>query len=431
MKIAILGFNLEGQSSYEYFARQGHDLVIHDQNPEVEVPAGARAVLGEAYLDALEQYDLIVRTAGLPPHLILENNPDVADKITTNLNEFLINSPSRNIIGVTGTKGKGTTSTLTARMLEAGGHKVFLGGNIGLPPLSFIDQVDPDDWIVLEVSSFQAIDLQASPHIGVCLMIVAEHLNWHADMDEYWRAKANLFAYQTGNNTAIYLSGSKYSKDIAAAGNARLMPYYEVPGAVVRDGHIMVEGEIICDTSELKLLGEHNWQNVCAALTAAWQVTQDREGVRSVLTTFSGLTHRLELVREVDGVRYYDDSFGTTPETAIVAIKAFGQPKVVILGGADKGANYDELARTITQSNIRKALLIGEQAGRIQASLDRAGFKNYMPGGNNMSEIVLTIKQLAQPGDIVLLSPACTSFDMFVDYKDRGEQFKAAVQALA
>ena len=178
-------------------------------------------------------------------------------------------------------------------------------------------------------------------------------------------------------------------------------------------------------------MGRHNWQNACAAVTAFWQASQDVAATRAVLTTFTGLEHRLELVRELDGVKYYDDSYGTAPETAIVAIQAFEGPKIVILGGSDKGASYEELARTIAESNIRKVLLIGEQAGRIGAALDAAGFDNYTDGGDTMTEIVNNSRKLAQPGDVVLLSAACASFDMFKNYKERGEEFKRAVQALA
>jgi UDP-N-acetylmuramoylalanine--D-glutamate ligase len=155
------------------------------------------------------------------------------------------------------------------------------------------------------------------------------------------------------------------------------------------------------------------------------------EAMRSVLTSFSGLEHRLEFVREFQGVKYYDDSFGTTPETAIVAMQAFTEPKVVILGGSDKGANYNELAKAVVDANVRHALLIGEQAARIQAALDKIGFSAYKPGGTNMQEIIANAQAAAQSGDVVLLSTACASFDMFQNYKDRGNQFKTAVQALA
>jgi len=432
MKIAILGFDVEGRSSYEYFQSQGgHELTAHDQNANLELPADIKSVLGDGYLDGLDQYDLLVRTAGLPPQLILDKNPSVASKLTTNINEFFKATPTKNIIGVTGTKGKGTTSTLIAKMLEASGKTVSLGGNIGIPPLSFLSGLDADSWVVLELSSFQLIDLKVSPHIGVCLMVAPEHLNWHLNMDEYTEAKTNLFASQIAEDIAIYFGKNELSQQIASASSGQKVPYFTLPGAVVENGAIAIEGQYICDTAELKLLGEHNWQNACAAVTTVWQITQDIEALRSVLTSFTGLEHRLELVRELDGVKYYDDSFGTTPETAIVALQALEQPKIIILGGSDKGASYDGLAQVVTQSNVQTAILVGDQAGRIKTALEAAGFTNFTAGGSSMTEIVAAAQSAAQSGDVVLLSPACASFGMFKDYKDRGEQFKSAVQQLA
>ena len=431
MKIAILGYDTEGRVSYDYFAAQGHELTICDQNPNIEVPEGAQVVLGEHYLDNLDRFDLLVRTAGLPPRLILDKNPEVTAKITTHINEFFKVSPTKNIIGVTGTKGKGTTSTLISRMLTASGKQVHIGGNIGVPPLTFLNDLSADSWVVLELSSFQLIDLQYSPHLAVCLMVVPEHLNWHKDMAEYVAAKAQLFTHQTADDLAIYFADNKTSKQIATHGFGQKLAYYAPPGAIVKDGSVHIGGHTICHTDELKLLGEHNWQNVCAAVTAVWQVSQDVTAIRQVLTSFSGLEHRLEFVCEVAGVKYYDDSFGTTPETAIVALQAFSAPKIIILGGSDKGANYDELARVVANANVRTAVLIGEQALKIQAALEQAGFMDFTPGGTTMEQIVATAHDAAQPGDVVLLSTACASFDMFANYKDRGEQFKTAVQALA
>ncbi|MDB5185677.1 MAG: UDP-N-acetylmuramoylalanine--D-glutamate ligase [Candidatus Saccharibacteria bacterium] len=431
MKIAILGYDTEGRSSYDYFAAQGHELTICDQNADLVVPEGASAVLGERYLDDLDRFDVLVRTAGLPPRLILEKNPTVASKVTTQINEFLRVAPTKNVIGVTGTKGKGTTSTLVTRMLEAAGKTVFLGGNIGVPPLSFLGELGEDSWVVLELSSFQLIDLQHSPHIAVCVMVVPEHLNWHTDLNEYLTAKAQLFAHQTASDVAIYFAENQTSQQIASTGQAHKIPYYAPPGATIDNGCISISGQVICRTDELQLLGTHNWQNACAAVTAVWQVTQDVAALRSVLTTFSGLPHRLELVRELTGVKYYDDSFGTTPETAIVALQAFNQPKVIILGGSDKGASYDDLAQAVASGNVRKALLIGDESGKIHTALHKAGFSAFEAGGDTMEEIVGKARDAAAPGDIVLLSTGCASFGMFQNYKDRAAQFIQAVQALA
>jgi UDP-N-acetylmuramoylalanine--D-glutamate ligase len=438
MKVALLGFDIEGRASYDYFVSRGDAITICDQNLDLVTPSGVQTQLGENYLDNLDQFDLLVRTPGLHPRQILDKNPTVGHKITTATNEFFKVCPTRNVIGVTGTKGKGTTSTLITKMLEAAGKKVHLGGNIGVPMLSFLADVQPDDWVVLELSNFQLIDLQYSPHYAVCLMIVPEHLDWHPDMAEYMQAKSNLFAHQTPEDFTIYFASNDDSVDVSSAGKGQKIPFYTPPGAAIDSSSISIGGQEVARTDALMLLGEHNWQNACAAVTVVWQALRggtDQEqlvkAMHSVLTSFTGLEHRLELVRELEDVTYYDDSFGTTPETAIVAIQAFKQPKVVILGGSDKGAQYNDLAQVFDRSDIRKVLLIGEQAGRIQAALDAAGFTNYLPGGENMTEIVDNARSVAQSGDIVLLSTGCASFDMFQNYKDRGNQFKAAVQVLA
>jgi UDP-N-acetylmuramoylalanine--D-glutamate ligase len=432
MKIAILGYGAQGRSAYEYW-HEGNQLTVCDADEQVELPDGVEARLGPDHLKQLDRFDLIVRSPIVHPRdIVAANSPAILDKVTTVTNEFFRVCPTKNIIGVTGTKGKGTTSTLIAKMLEAGGRRAHLGGNIGIPPLDLLKNgIKADDWVVLELANFQLIDLKDSPRIGVCLMVVSEHLDWHADEAEYFAAKSQLFEHQTSEDTAVYFAENEVSKQIASHGHGQKIPYFAEPGAVVADGAILIDGQRVCSTQELKLLGAHNWQNACAAVTTAWQISQDIEAMREVLTSFSGLEHRLELVRELDGVRYYDDSFGTAPETAIVAIQAFSQPKVIILGGSDKGADYKELAKTVAESNVRKVLLIGQQAARLQAALDAAGFSNYIPGGQDINQIVATARAQAQPGDVVLLSPACASFDMFKNYKDRGEQFKRAVLAAA
>ena len=262
-------------------------------------------------------------------------------------------------------------------------------------------------------------------------MVVPEHLDWHIDIEEYLASKQQMFTYQTSDDIAIYYAKNNYSSQIVSVSLGAKIPYMSQPGALVADGAITIDGQIICRTDELKLLGKHNWQNVCAAVTAVWQVTQDIPAIRSVLTTFAGLEHRLEFVRRVDGVDYYDDSFGTTPETAIVAIQAFDRPKVVILGGSDKGAGFEKLAQAVVNGNVRHVLTIGKMGPVIGQALLHSGYQNISDGGHNMSEIIDKASKLAEPDDVVLLSTACASFDMFKNYKDRGEQFKKAVQALA
>ena len=433
MKIAIIGYGKQGQSAYNYWQSDTNQLTICDQDPDVHLPDNVQRQLGPEYLHGLDQFDLIVRGPSVHPRDIIKaNSESIMSKVTTVTNEFLKACPSKNIIGVTGTKGKGTTSSLIAKILEAAGKKVYLGANIGIPPLDLLkNQIQPEDWIVLELANFQLIDLKYSPHIAVCLMVVPEHLNWHTDMNEYVASKQQLFAYQQPADIAIYFAGNDISKQIAGSGQGQKIPYFAEPGALVKENNIAIDGQTICRTDELKLPGKHNWQNVCAAITAAWQITKDIKYYYPVVTSFTGLSHRLELVRELNGIKYYDDSFGTTPETAQVAIDAFQSPKVIILGGSDKGASYEELAKTVAAGNVRKVVLIGMTAPAIKTSLDKIGYTNFIDGGNTMQEIVETAQATAKPGDIVLLSTACASFDMFKNYEDRGEQFKHVVSSLA
>ena len=444
MKVAIVGFGAEGQVSCAYYLAQGYEITVCDQNTDITVPEGVGIQLGDTYLDNLNQFDIIVRTAGMHPQIILDKYPSLGDKLTTQVDEFMRVSPTPNIIGVTGTKGKGTTSTLIHDMLKAAGKHVLLGGNIGIPPLGFLHEVTEDSWVVLELSSFQLSSIHRSPHIAVCLMVVAEHLNWHTDMSEYLSAKQQLFIHQTSNDLAIYFADNETSRTIALAGDGQKIPFYKEPGAHVQDGKIMINDLEICQTSDIKLLGEHNWQNACAAVTTLWYAgIKNTDAMRDVLTSFAGLEHRIEFVRELHDIRYYNDSFGTTPETAMVALQAFEQPKVLILGGSSKESDYTQLARTLGTTNVRKVILIGNTthptyktaAPAIEAAMQANSFDNYIslvqPGGCSMADIVSAAQQEAQPGDVILLSAACASFDIFTDYKDRGNQFKATVQALA
>lgn len=434
MKIAILGFGLQGRSAYEYW-REGNEITICDKSSDTEVPQDAASQLGESYLQRLEHFDLIVRSPSVHPNDIVgASSPEILKKVTTVTNEFFKVCPSKNIIGVTGTKGKGTTSTLIAKILEADGRRVHLGGNVGTPPLDMLkDNIDANDWVVLELANFQLIDLKYSPHIAVCLMVVPEHLDWHADTAEYFTAKQLLFERQTTDDYAIFYAENETSRKIASVGEGHKIPYFAAPGAEVKDNMVTVDGRNICDISELKLLGRHNWQNVCAAVTAVWQVSQNTDVMRKVLSTFSGLPFRIELRREVAGIRYYNDSFATGPGATIAAVHAIPGPKVMIIGGYERGLDLSELAGTLagTRAEIRKVLLIGDSAKRVSEELDRAGFKNYMLSeGKDMASIVKEATGLAKDGDAVVLSPAFASFDMFKNFEQRGRKFNESIETL-
>jgi UDP-N-acetylmuramoylalanine--D-glutamate ligase len=453
MKIAIVGWGVEGRSAYNYFGPE-HSYLIVNEEPRNDFPVESATlkvqfnsatkpvgVTGNAedlsYLIGVDTCDKIVYTPTSVKNLEkrFDDNREFWRKTTTILHIFFDNVNTNNIIGVTGTKGKGTTSTLITKMLEASGKKVFLGGNIGNSVLDFMNEVKPEDWVVLELSSFQLYRFHYSPHIGVCLMITPEHLDWHMDMKEYVESKSNLFKHQKPGDIAIYFDANKYARELAYYSQGAKIPYYASPGACVReDGMIIISGSTdteIIHKDQVKLLGEHNLQNICAAVTAVWQVSQDVEVVHKVLSTFAGLEHRLEFARELNGVKYYDDSFGTTPETSVVAMQAFATPKVMILGGSDKGIPFDVMADSIIKNNVRHAITIGDTGPKIAELLRAKGFNNITEGLTDMPSIVNTAKEKTQPGDVVLLSTGSASFDMFKDYKDRGNQFKQAVARLS
>lgn len=449
MNVAIIGYGKQGESSAEYWFNKGNVVVVCDQNQEIELPPFAIDKLGVSYLDNLHEFDLIVRSPSIHPKTILDantNHPEIVDKITSNTNEFfsVCKAP---IIGVTGTKGKGTTSTLIARILEGAGKKVHLGGNIGIPPLDLLkNSISETDFVVLELANFQLIDIKYSPHIAVCLMIAEEHLNWHPDMHEYTQAKKQIFVHQKPDDIAVYNAKDVYATQLITASPAHNKIGYEVPevnqapeftSEVYVDGNnIKFANKTILQVQDVTLKGRHNLQNVCASIGATWDlINRKPKIIKNALRGFVGLPHRLENIGVFNGVTYIDDSFGTNPATAEVAIKAYAEPKVLILGGSEKNNNFDDLISTIKQSNIRHIIAIGEMGPKIinllnQPSPDQIIPTSIINSNQTMKDIIEVARQVAQDGDVVLLSTACASFDMFKDYEDRGQQFKSAVKEL-
>ena len=282
MKVALVGFEVEGRAAFQYWSNLGAQITICDRDLDKQIPEGVDRQLGDDYLKDLDRFDIVWRTAGINPEKILKENPGIEDKIATTMNEFLRVCPTKHVIGVTGTKGKGTTTTLITKMLEANGKEVFLGGNIGLSPFEFLPKLNGDSHVVLELSSFQLSDMKLSPSMAVCLTVVPEHLDWHRDMEDYILAKAHLFDHQSPEDIAIYYAKNDISERIADHSPGTKIPYFVSPGAYVENGIVIIDGNKICQTDELKLLGQHNWQNVCAAVTAVWQISQNVEPLHSV-----------------------------------------------------------------------------------------------------------------------------------------------------
>jgi UDP-N-acetylmuramoylalanine--D-glutamate ligase len=433
MKVAIIGYEIDGRAAQHYFEDMGAEVTICDIEDHKHIPAGVEAQLGKDYLRDLGRFDVIVRSSGIHPSVLLKDNPGIEKRITTGISEFLRVCPTKNVIGITGTKGKGTTSSLTAKMLEAAGHKVFLGGNIGTSPLDFVRDITADDWVILELSSYQLFDIRYSPRLAVCLMVEPEHLTWHADYTDYKRAKSNLFRHQTAHDTAIYFADNEISHQIASTSKGKKIPYFAAPGAYVEEGAIVIDDTILCPVEELQLLGKHNWQNACAAATIVWQIIQAPDAIHQVLTTFTGLPHRLEFVRDLEGIRYFNDSFASAPPAAEAALQAVTGPKVVILGGYDRHLPLDKLVVTIKShaDDIRGLLLIGASAERLADEFKRADYTNFtLSTAKTMADIVLEANALAHSGDSVILSPGFPSFDMFKNFEDRGLQFKKEVNLL-
>lgn len=427
MKVAIAGYGVEGRVSYQYWRGQGHDVTIVDEREisALDLPYGASTLLGYGVFDELQDFDLVIRTAGLDPHKLKTNG-----KVWSATNEFFDKCPV-DIIGVTGTKGKGTTSSLIASILKTAGRTVHLVGNFGVAALEVLPTLKPDDVVVYELSSFQLWDLEKSPHVAVVLMVEADHLDVHESMEQYVAAKANIRRYQLETDACFYHPTNELSAQIAGLRSGAKR--YAVPddGAVyAKTDTFFIQDDPICGTDAVQLPGDHNIENACAAISVATLYTQDKAIIEKGLHAFGGLDHRLKLIGELDGVRYYDDSIATTPGSAIAALRAFAEPKVIILGGADKGADYREIVAVCDEVRA-KVIAIG-QTGEVIAEICR---KEEVPvvelGMTSMDEVIATAREQAASGSVVILSPASASFDMFKNYAERGDKFAEAVTRLS
>lgn len=443
--IAILGFGIEGESAAKFLLKQVNKIWVFDVRSEDQFEKGKieefknEGVIFQfdSYPQDFSSFDLVVRSPGISPlSAVIEKIKKKGIEVTSPTKIFFDLCPSR-IIGVTGTKGKGTTSSLIHEMLKKQGFDAYLGGNIGLPPLDFLDKLDERSWVVLELSSFQLQDLEKSPHIAVVLMVTSEHLDYHRDIEEYIEAKRNILRFQNSHDYTILNRDYPASNesDIHTEGQVYFVSRERGTdrGCYIRDGFVCIKADDneqkVVSTADILLPGKHNFENTCAAAMAAFLAGVEISNIASVLKEFKGLEHRLELVRIFNGVRYYDDSFSTTPETAIAAIEAFEEPKILILGGSSKKSDFTELGGVIRDSETIKAIIgIGEEWDRIYAEIKNQNSKiKIIEDCFNMSEIVRKAAEIAEVGDVVVLTPACASFDMFKNYKDRGNQFKEEV----
>ena len=373
MKIAIAGYGLEGKANYDYWNSRWNELTIVDERVNLDgIPNEVKTILGPGVFDNLYDFDIVVRTAGLSPHKIKTNG-----LIWSSTNEFFAKCPTKQVIGVTGTKGKGTTCSMIVNILRAAGKTVHLVGNIGTPALAELTKISEDDVVVYELSSFQLWDLQKSPHIAVILGIEADHLDVHKDFNEYISAKANITMQQSESDVVIVNEENKFSRQISNNTKASRLFYPTTEAAHLYDGWFYYADKKICPISHLNVPGDHNIENLCAALTASWNITQNTALISNGIASFQGLPHRIKFVRELRGVKYYDDSYSSAPAASVAAIRAFKQPEIIILGGYDKGGDFASLGDEVVWARkYKKTNTHGPDSPRNGKNFSSKGYSN-------------------------------------------------------
>lgn len=437
--VAVLGYGQEGKAVTAYLLKHGIKPVLFDIKPwgewskedQDEIKAlNLNFIFGPDFSKELTGFDVAFRSPGIKISDIVDSTGKKIS-ITSQTKLFFDNCPSK-IIGVTGTKGKGTTCALIYNILKASGYKTYLTGNIGYTqPLEILDSLKADDYIVYELSSFQLQDLNISPHISVVLMVTSDHLDYHKDQKEYIEAKSSIAKYQNPDDYIIINSDYENSVEVGKLGLGKKL-YFSKNNqnldAYISSKSIIFKSKQALNTYELKLRGEHNLENICAAALVAKILQVPGQIIQNNINNFNGLEHRLEFAGEKNGISFFNDSFSTTPETAMAAIKSFTAQEILILGGSSKKSDFKYLAATINNAeNIKAIILIGQEAEKIKKLITNPNISIF-EGAKSMPEIFLQIKSIAKSGDAVILSPACASYDMFKNYKDRGQQFKEEVQ---
>lgn len=445
-KVAILGFGIEGKDLVRLLHDKVSELAICDIKPKEELDlTGIEAhnvtfYCGTNYLDWLQEFDVVFRSPGFyrRDKKLLEIEKKGVE-VSSAIKLFFEECPAE-IIGVTGTKGKGTTSTLIYEMLRNAGIDAYLAGNIGTPYLGLLPHLGKDSVVVLELSSFQLFDLEKSPHVAVVLNITTDHLDWHKNRKEYVDAKKNIVKHQTAQDYAVVNDDYDDSRSFARLTKAQILKFskrHSVKGAYIKDKTIYVSKDEktyeLGMVSDLLLRGEHNWENIAAAVCAVSIYKVPFTVMKKIVFGFKGLEHRLELVETHSDISYYNDSFATGPDSVHAAVSSFDEPTTLILGGFDKGLNYDELAKFLAKRENLSVILIGDIAKKIEVSLAKAHFlgKTENMGKPTMQSIVKKAQEMTPTGGVVLLSPGSSSFDMFASYKERGNKFKEAVRTLS
>ena len=444
-RVAFCGVGVSNTPLAAQFAAKGARVLACDKRSREQLgpaaaaleAAGAELRLGEGYLDHLEA-DIIFRTPGMYYHLpALRALREQGAVVTSEMEVFTQLCPCP-VIAVTGSDGKTTTSTLIAKMLEAQGRRVHLGGNIGRALLPVIEEIDPGDIAVLELSSFQLISMRAGFDVAVITNVTPNHLDVHGSMEEYIDAKCNIFRHQNAFSKTVLNRDNAVTRGFAGEvrGELRFFSYHE---EVARGAFLAGDGTLcfaagsgaapLLHKSEIKLPGEHNVENYLAAIAAVYDMVTPR-AITEVARGFGGVEHRIELVAEKAGVRWYNDSIATSPTRTVAGLNAFGQKVILLAGGYDKKIPFQPMAAAVIDK-VRLLILTGPTAGKIEAAV--TSHPRYdarvLPilHAANLPEAVALARENAVPGDVALLSPACASFDAYPNFEARGRHFKALV----
>lgn len=439
-KIAVLGLGVSNRPLVRLLLEFGCRVTGCDRTPREKLDAealeleklGAKLSLGDGYLDGVEA-NVLFRTPGMHPgNPAIQALRDRGAKVTSEMEVFFEVCPCT-LIAVTGSDGKTTTTTLVSEMLKASGKTVWLGGNIGTPLLPLCRQMKKEDFAVVELSSFQLMDMERSPQRALITNLAPNHLDIHKDMQEYVDAKKNIFRFQSADGMLVLNADNAITAGFRGNGETRFFSRRERTNCVWEEnGVIYRRGEKLLESREILIPGTHNIENYLAAIALVEGLATD-DAVRQVARNFGGVEHRIELVREKDGVRFYNDSIASSPSRTIAGLRSFPEKVILIAGGYDKHIPYDVLGPEICR-HVKKLYLGGATGPKIRAAVEAA--PEYKPGFpeitdcRDFTEAVYAAAAGAKAGDVVLMSPASAAFDQFKNFMVRGEYFKKLVKEL-
>ena len=441
-KVSVIGIGVSNTPLIRLLAQNGVQVTAHDKKLREQMTElaeefeglGVRLVLGPDYLSGIDG-DIVFRTPGLHPNVpALQEAIARGAELTSEMEVFLSLCPAT-VIAVTGSDGKTTTTTVISELLKAQGYRVFVGGNIGNPLLDRTDEMGKEDFVVLELSSFQLLTMKQSPHISVITNLAPNHLDVHKDMNEYVEAKENIFLYQQPGDILVTNLDNELTVQSARKAPAQVRYFSRRDAAYAScttGADISLCGQTVMDASDIKIPGTHNIENYLAAFAATADYV-DADVMQKVAMTFGGVEHRLELVRELDGVKYYNDSIASSPSRTIAGLRAYNQKVILIAGGYDKHIPYDVLG-PVAVEKVKALHLCGATEEKIyQAVVNAPGYSSEdMPitFHKDYEEMMEAIRKEAASGDVVLFSPASASFDRFPNFMKRGEYFKKLVHEL-